>query len=57
MDAELLRELKQVAINAAEVQSVMFSTLWSENLTEFLNQCQSSGTVQSVSSFTSPDLR
>ena len=35
MDAELLQELKQVAINAAEVQSVMFSTLWSENLAEF----------------------
>jgi len=34
-DADLLRELKQVALNAAEVPSTMFSTLWRDNLTGF----------------------
>ena len=35
-DAELLQELKQVARDAAEVPSAMFSTLWRDNLTGFL---------------------
>ena len=34
-DADLLRELKQVALDAAEVPSAMFSTLWRDNLTGF----------------------
>lgn len=34
-DADLLRELKQVALDAAEVPSSMFSTLWRDNLTGF----------------------
>ena len=34
-DADLLRELKQVALNAAEVPSPVFSTLWRDNLTGF----------------------
>ena len=34
-DADLLRELKQVALDAAKVPSAMFSTLWRDNLTGF----------------------
>lgn len=34
-DADLLRELKQVALDAAEVPSPVFSTLWRDNLTGF----------------------
>ena len=34
-DADLLRELKQVALDAAEVPGAMFSTLWRDNLTGF----------------------
>ena len=34
-DADLLRELKQVALDAAEVPSTVFSTLWRDNLTGF----------------------
>ena len=34
-DADLLRELKQVARDAAEVPGAMFSTLWRDNLTGF----------------------
>ena len=34
-DADLLRELRQVARDAAEVPSTVFSTLWRDNLTGF----------------------
>ena len=34
-DADLLRELKQVAVDVAEVPSTVFSTLWRDNLTDF----------------------
>ena len=34
-DADLLRELKQVARDAAEVPSPVFSTLWPDNLNGF----------------------
>ncbi|NBQ37976.1 MAG: DUF1311 domain-containing protein [Synechococcus sp.] len=34
-DADLLRELKQVALDAAEIPSPVFSTLWRDNLTGF----------------------
>ena len=34
-DADLLRELKQVALDVAEVPSTVFSTLWRDNLTDF----------------------
>ena len=34
-DAILLRELKQVALDAAAVPSAMFATLWRDNLTGF----------------------
>ena len=34
-DADLLRELRQVARDAAEVPSPVFSTLWRDNLTGF----------------------
>jgi len=34
-DAYLLRELKQVALDVAEVPSTVFSTLWRDNLTDF----------------------
>ncbi len=34
-DADLLRELEQVALDAAEVPSTVFSTLWRDNLTGF----------------------
>jgi hypothetical protein len=34
-DADLLRELKQIALDAAEVPSPVFSTLWRDNLTGF----------------------
>ena len=35
-DADLLRELKQVALDVAEVPSTVFSTLWRDNLTDFV---------------------
>ena len=34
-DAELLRELKQVALDVAEVPSAIFPSLWRDNLTGF----------------------
>ena len=34
-DADLLRELKQVALDVAEVPSTVFSKLWRDNLTDF----------------------
>ena len=34
-DADLLQELKQVALDVAEVPSTVFSTLWRDNLTDF----------------------
>jgi hypothetical protein len=34
-DADLLEELKQVALDVAEVPSTVFSTLWRDNLTDF----------------------
>ena len=34
-DADLLRELKRVALDVAEVPSTVFSTLWRDNLTDF----------------------
>ena len=34
-DADLLRELKQVALDVAEVPSTVFSTLWRDNLSDF----------------------
>ena len=36
-DAILLRELKQVALDAAAVPSAMFATLWRDNLTGFFH--------------------
>ena len=34
-DADLLRKLKRIALDAAEVPSPVFSTLWRDNLTGF----------------------